>query len=308
MAFEEPITLLTTLMSRLDGAYAPNTLRAYRADMEEFIRYCTQHGLAALPADPSSVAGFLMDAAMASIKSSTIRRKESSISAIHRLSYMPDPTKHPEVRIAIRKIQRKIGTQFGQAYPIDEALLKRLLEACGNDLRGLRNQMLLGLAYESLRRRSELVALRIEDLEPNPDGSAVILLRRGKTDQTGNGTWIALSKNTHRLIKRWISAAELTEGPLLRSVYRGTIGKSLNAGQINRILKRLARDAGLQESIVNRISGHSTRVGRAQDLLKIGASLPQMMHAGGWSKPDTVMRYVARIRPTAADPRTMSIR
>ena len=276
------LTQLMELLTHLNGAYAPNTLRAYRADMEEFIRYCTEHGLVALPADPSSVAGFLMDAAATGIKSSTIRRKESSISAVHRLSYLTDPTKHPEVRIAIRKIERKIGTQFGQAYPIDEALLKKLLAACSNDLRGLRNQMLLRLAYESLRRRSELVSLRIEDLEPNPDGSAVILLRRGKTDQTGNGSWVALSKITHRLIKRWISAAELTDGPLLRSVYRGATGKSLNPGQINRVLKRLARDTGLHESIVNRISGHSTRVGRAQDLLKVGASLPQMMHAGLW--------------------------
>jgi site-specific recombinase XerD len=299
---------LAALIDHISGAYAPNTLRAYRADMEEFIRYCTKHGLVALPANPSSVAGFLMDAATTGIKSSTIRRKESSISAIHRLSYLTDPTKHPEVRIAIRKIQRKIGTQFGQAYPIDEVLLRRLLAACGNDLRGLRNQVLLRLAYESLRRRSELVSLRLEDLEPNPDGSAVILLRRGKTDQTGNGSWVALSKNTHRIIKLWISAAELTEGPLLRSVHRGTIGPSLNPGQINRVLKKLARDAGLHENIVNRISGHSTRVGRAQDLLKVGASLPQMMHAGGWSKPDTVMRYVARIRPTAAEPRTIAIR
>ena len=40
------------------------------------------------------------------------------------------------------------------------------------------------------------------------------------------------------------------------------------------------------------ISGHSMRVGAAQDLLLSGASLPIMMNKGRWSKPDTVMRYV----------------
>ena len=41
-----------------------------------------------------------------------------------------------------------------------------------------------------------------------------------------------------------------------------------------------------------RISGHSLRVGAAQDLLKKGASLPAIMHRGRWSKTDTVMRYL----------------
>ena len=38
------------------------------------------------------------------------------------------------------------------------------------------------------------------------------------------------------------------------------------------------------------------RVGRAQDLLAQGATLPQIMVKGGWAKTDTVMRYVERIR------------
>jgi hypothetical protein len=67
---------------------------------------------------------------------------------------------------------------------------------------------------------------------------------------------------------------------------------SLSAGKINRLFKQLARDANLPEEIIKNISGHSARVGAAQDLLKSGASLPMMMHRGRWSKPDTVMRYV----------------
>ena len=52
--------LLTQLMDKLDGAYAPNTLRAYKADMQEFIRFCAQKGLEALPAQPETVASFLL--------------------------------------------------------------------------------------------------------------------------------------------------------------------------------------------------------------------------------------------------------
>lgn len=74
---------------------------------------------------------------------------------------------------------------------------------------------------------------------------------------------------------------------------------SLCDSRISRIYKSLARLAGLSERIVQSISGHSMRVGGAQDLLIQGASLPQIMVKGGWAKTDTVMRYVERVRPLA---------
>ena len=134
---------LNRLLVHLDGAYAPNTLRAYKADMLEFIAYCEKNGVCALPAIPETVAAFLMQTVPHGIKSSTIRRKVSSISAIHRLSSLEDPTKHSEVRIIQRKIYRQLGTRFDQAHPITRALLTRLLTACEEDLHGLRDRALL---------------------------------------------------------------------------------------------------------------------------------------------------------------------
>jgi site-specific recombinase XerD len=105
---------LSNLLTHIDGAYAPNTLRAYKADMMEFITYCEKTGGCALPAKPKTVAEFLTQTLPQGIKSSTIRRKVSSISAIHRLSSLDDPTKHSEVRITQRKIYRQLGTRFEQ--------------------------------------------------------------------------------------------------------------------------------------------------------------------------------------------------
>jgi len=51
-------------------------------------------------------------------------------------------------------------------------------------------------------------------------------------------------------------------------------------------------NAGLNESEIQSISGHSMRVGAAQDLLNSGVSMPIIMQRGRWSKTDTVMRYV----------------
>jgi len=286
---------LEKLLHHLDGAYAPNTLRAYKADMLEFIVYCEKNGVCALPAIPETVAKFLMQTVPQGIKSSTIRRKVSSISAIHRLSSLEDPTKHSEVRIIQRKIYRQLGTRFNQAYPITRALLSRLLAACEDDLHGLRDRALLLVAYDSMRRRTELISLRAEDIEWIPNTGASILLRKSKTDQQGCGKWIHLTSESTKALHQWLSAAKISEGLIFRGVRSsGEITDGLCESRIPRIYKNLARKAGINELVVQSISGHSMRVGGAQDLLSVGASLPQIMVKGGWAKTDTVMRYVER--------------
>jgi site-specific recombinase XerD len=289
---------LEKLLHHLDGAYAPNTLRAYKADMWEFIAYCEKNAVCALPAKPETVAEFLIQTVPQGIKSSTIRRKVSSISAIHRLSSLEDPTKHSEVRIIQRKIYRQLGTRFDQAYPITRVLLTRLLAACSEDLHGLRDRALLLVAYDSMRRRTELISLRAEDIEWIPNTGASILLRKSKTDQQGCGKWIHLTIESTQALHQWLSAAKINEGLIFRGLRSsGAITDGLCESRVSRIYKTLARKAGLGESIIQNISGHSMRVGGAHDLLNTGASLPQIMVKGGWAKTDTVMRYVDSVRP-----------
>ena len=234
-------------------------------------------------------------------KTATIRRKISSISAIHRLSYLEDPTKHPEVKIILRKIARQLGTRFDQAYPVTRPILDMLLSVCSQDLRGLRDKALLLLAYDSMRRRSELVSLCVEDMEWLSNEGASILLRKSKTDQMGTGKWIHLSMEATQAVLDWLEAAKIEDGFVLRGIDpSGQVTASLCESRVARIFKSLARRAKLSEHVVQGISGHSMRVGGAQDLMTQGASLPQIMVKGGWAKTDTVMRYVERVRPVSS--------
>jgi site-specific recombinase XerD len=292
--------VLLKLLEHLEGAYAPNTLRAYRADMQEFIAYCQSNGKCALPALPFTVSSFLLQCTSQNIKTATVRRKISSISAIHRLSYLEDPTKHPEVKITLRKISRQLGTRFDQAFPVTRTILDKLLAVCGHDLRGLRNRALLLLAYDSMCRRSEVVSLCVDDMEWLSDAGVSILLHKSKTDQHGSGKWIHLSTEATNAVEDWLQAAQIKDGFILRGVLpNGQITTSLCDSRLSRIYKSLGKRAGLGERIVQSISGHSMRVGGAQDLLVQGASLPQIMVKGGWAKTDTVMRYVERVRPSS---------
>ena len=69
----------------------------------------------------------------------------------------------------------------------------------------------------------------------------------------------------------------------------------IEAGQVPRIFKRMARSAGLAGALVERISGHSTRVGAAQDMVAGGIALPAIQHAGRWKSAAMVHRYGERL-------------
>jgi len=281
---------LYSILEHINEAYAPNTIRAYRADFSEWISFCMKKGARPLPADPFVVSEFLLALADAeNNRASTIRRKCASISAIHRYGYFEDTTKHPEVKIAIRKINRKLGTRFKQARPINRHLLDRMLHVCGDDLRGIRNRMILLFAYSTLRRRSELTSLRVEDLTQCDDGRDFILLKQSKTDQTREGVLLALDIETTSAVRGWINSAGIGDGYLLRGITGKQLNQSMDPGQISRIFKSLAVKAKLDPE---QISGHSTRIGAAQDMLSGGASIGQIMAKVGWSKVDTVIRYV----------------
>ena len=144
--------------------------------------------------------------------------KCASIIVLHRYGYFEEPSKHPKVKIAIRKINRRLGKRFKQARPINRHILDKMPHVCGDDLRGIRNRMNPLLAYTTLRRRSELTSLLAEDLRQCGDGQDLILLRQSKTNQTREGVLLAPDIETTLAIRNWISLAGISEGYLLRGI------------------------------------------------------------------------------------------
>ncbi len=140
------------------------------------------------------------------------------------------------------------------------------------------------------------MSLQIQDVKISKKDDlehTAILLRRSKTDQESTGRWLHLSDKAQIALKEWLDILGEKEGPLFRGVTNSQkLTKGLGASQVNRIYKKIARNAQLEENFAKRISGHSCRVGAAQDLLASGASLPIIMSKGRWSKTDTVMRYL----------------
>ena len=119
---------------------------------------------------------------------------------------------------------------------------------------------------------------------------------RSKTDQEGEGEIVWVAPDSLLLVKAWLSRGGISDGPLFRSVGKGGRGGgALPPGQVPRIFKAMARKADLPDAVVEGLSGHSTRVGAAQDMIAAGVEMPKIQHAGRWKSTAMVNRYGERL-------------
>ena len=296
--YQQVRQLLALTIIKIDGAYAPATIRAYRSNFEFYIRYCEEQKLDPLPCKPIDLANYIAHLSNQNLKSASIRLAAVSVAAIHRFNRMNDPSKDPDVILELRRMFRKLGRHQHQAAAINKEILERLISATDQNLRGYRDRALLLTAYDSLCRRSELAALRVEDITVLKAGVGIqIRLRKSKADQDSHGRWITLGKRAQIAIDDWRREGKIDSGYLFRGITKyDTPTQEIAGAQINRIYKKLAAKANMDSKTVEHISGHSLRVGSAQDLLSSGASMPMIMNRGRWTKVDTVMRYVENVQ------------
>ena len=282
--------MIDDIFVKFDGAFAKNTIRAYRSDFIQYQTWCLKNKTHSIPATADKIAMYV-DYLSGNNKSSTIRRRINSLGTVLKLSKNNDPTKRPEVMLALKRMHRKIGRAQDQATPLTKPLLNQLLSNCDISVRGLRNQVLLRLGYEAMRRRSELCAFKFEDIGQTFNRKPIIRLNFSKTDQFGAGKILPLSQELFDLLEKWRRMIS-GEGYILRSISRhGHIGNNLNPANISTILKTLQGKlpAGSNQQP---LSGHSFRVGAALDLLEQGEPLERIMLRGGWQTDSTAMKYL----------------
>jgi len=282
--------MIDNIFAKFDGAFAKNTIRAYRSDFIQYQAWCSHNNIDSIPATADAMAKYV-DYLATIRKSATIRRRINSLGTVLKLSKHHDPTKQPEVILAIKRMHRKIGRAQQQATPLTKPLLNRLLSNCDNNVRGLRNQVLLRLGYETMRRRSELCAFKFEDICQAPNGKPAIRLNFSKTDQFGTGKILPISQGLFNLLEKWRSMV-CAEGYILRSISRhGNIGESLHPASVSTLLKALQKDMKM-DSDKQPLSGHSFRVGAALDLLQGGEPLERIMLRGDWQTDSSAMKYL----------------
>ena len=287
---------------RRPAASIPRPRSAWKFDWEAFIRFCEPRALLPLPASPDTVASFIDFCRVAGKKPATIDRHLTTIALAHRVARLENPCTEEAVQLALKGLRNTVSTRQRQARGLGWAEIERFLKSAGSSLPATRERALLCVAYDTMARRSELVALDLDDFDFLPDGTGRVLIRRSKTDQVGEGNTAYLSRATVLHLKAWLDEVRITEGAVFRRVIgrgtatatpdgRGRIGGRLDAGAVAAAFKRVAKWIGLPPGEVTQVSGHSIRVGATQDLLALNIDLASVMQAGRWKTNRMPMRY-----------------
>ncbi len=287
---------------RAQRACPEATLKAWRCDWVIYGGYCATRNLSPLPASPDTVAGFVVYCNEAGKKPATVSRYLSTIARFHRAAQLFNPCGSEAVQMEMKGFTNEVSVRQRQARGLGMAEIQAFLKAPGDNLPTLRERAMLCVAYDAMTRRSELIAIDVEDLKILDDGTGRLLIRRSKTDQAGEGHVAYLSRQTVRFLKAWLKAAGIKEGPVFRRIIgrgtvtydkkgKGRIGGRLSPEAVARAFKAVARFLNLPDEDIERVSGHSVRVGATQDLLALNVDLASVMREGRWTTVRMPMRY-----------------
>ena len=286
------------IQDALDGSTSPNTRRAYNQAWRRFEAWGASRGRGhSLPASPELVAAFLAELAEAGKSVATLRLTKSALAAVHRSTGHQDPTDNEGVKKVMAGIARANGRPQRQAKPLTETALAAVKATAGIPRRhrgrairaenawdarrrGQVDVALLSVLRDGLLRRSEASALRWGDVDVQEDGSARLHVRRSKTDPEAEGAVLYIGSEAAAAL-----VAIMPEG--FAVVDPSTPVFELSESQIGRRVNAAAKAAGLGDGF----TGHSGRVGMAQDLAAAGVELPALMNAGRWKSPKMPARY-----------------
>lgn len=281
----------------LTAAKARNTRRAYAADWEHFTTWCEGAGLPALPADPSTVARYLT-AVSADYKVATLTRRLSGISVAHGYAGYESPTHARLVKDTLRGIRRRrAGEQQTQKEAADTDIIRAMVAHLGETTGDIHDRALLLIGFAAALRRSELVAIDVNDIRFTKDG-IVLTVRKSKTDQEGEGREVGIPYGSRtetcpvRSTREWLEHASITEGAVFRHINRhGQVKARLNAGSVARIVKQAAAAAGLDPTL---FAGHSLRAGLATAAAAAGVNERSIMDQTGHKSLTVARRYIRR--------------
>ena len=301
--------LFERLRRRL-ASYAANTQKALNADWKVWRAWCAECGRRPFPAAPGDIIDFVLahspplvtdttgavsmaiDSRAPNIRrATTVQRYLASLSVLHRVADQPDPTWHQDVKAVRRLIMRGRGMPEQKA-PLRWIDVERALSMLGDSPRELRTKAMVAIAYTTLARRAELIALRVEDVTWGDDDGAVTLRTKGGDIQERY-----LAPEARRALQAWLTAAAIQEGSIFRRIERsGAIGdRALTSAEVARAFKWIAKVIGFDSERIAQIGAHSTRIGAAQDLTAAGAALPEIMLAGGWRSPQMPAHYARKL-------------
>jgi site-specific recombinase XerD len=293
-----PVELTATLELAADFAKASKakaTKDAYASDWRIFGIWCRARGLSPLPASAAAVCGFLADEASAGRRASTLGRRLAAIRYYHRVASHEAPTSDEKVKAVLSGIRRTIGAAPVRKRAATSDVVLGMVGSKSKSLREFRDRAILLVGFAGAFRRSELVALNVDDIEETPEGM-LVTLRRSKTDQEGIGRRVAIPRGEIACpvvaLKAWLEAAGITEGAIFRRIFnkraQRVTDQRLAPRNVAVVVKGGASKLGFDPST---FGGHSLRAGFVTSAVKRGANLLKITDVTGHKSLEMLKTY-----------------
>jgi integrase len=273
-------------------ATAANTRRAYQSAIRQFEK---AGGL--LPATEQELARYITNKAPL-LNPRTLSLHLTAISHWHCYQNLSDPTQAAEIKKLLKGIYRTHGQPKHKAKALYPEHIDKIVAYLNqqNNLKALRDNALIQLAYFGAFRRSELIAITVEQLRFETQG-LLILIPRSKTDQGGVGKIKALPYGQNTVcpvtaVRKWLEVSKIQQGSIFRGINRWNILQSepLHLDSVNAIIKTLAQQCGFD--FIDNLSSHSLRRGFATSAANIGVDFEWIKRQGGWKNDNTVREYI----------------
>jgi integrase/recombinase XerD len=264
---------------RVERSLSPNTLAAYGNDLGRFARFCEKRKVATEKLDAATVGAYGADLAESGLGPRSAARHLSAVRGLMKFLVREGELRSDPTALAARP---KTGRRLPR--PLAEATMRELLDAPDvTTLRGLRDRAMLCLCYSAGLRASELIALRLGDID----------FRRGVVAAFGKGQkrrLVPLGEVALRDLEKYRAALAASQQP--RRVASGLLfpsarGRPLTRQAFWKIVRRYALRAGLADQV----HPHRLRHSFATHLLARGADLRSVQAMLGHADVSTTEIY-----------------
>lgn len=264
----------------VERGLSANTRESYKRDIETFSTWMrqSQPEFQLEDAARTEIIRYLMALREAGRASSTISRNLASLRSLYQFLLKEDAIKSdPTVNIEGPKVEKRLP----KVLSVDE--VKRLLEAPNlTTASGLRDRAMLELLYATGLRVSELVSIRVSDV--NLSAGFLKCLGKGAKERiipVGEFAQVALLQYLHN------GRGQLVRAQLDDALFLNHFGRAMSRQGFWKILKRYAK----QMHIVKDITPHTLRHSFATHLLERGADLRAVQEMLGHADISTTQIY-----------------
>ena len=276
------------------AAQSKATLRSYADDMRHF----NQHG-GSVPATPEFVAEYLARFA-GTLAIATLQHRLIAIHRAHTDKGLESPTMNRMVKQTMIGIRRTIGVKQRQVRALVKDDLLELMVHIDKSkpMRRARDSALILCGFAAALRRSEIVALRVEDVTAYDTGIE-LLIRRSKTDQEGVGRTVFIphargARCPVKALRHWLAISEISAGPLFRQISRHDhiVGDAALVPKSVALIVKAAVRTMSGDQAAKDVAGHSLRAGFCTEAAEAGMATFLISGQTGHRSSASLARYI----------------